>query len=138
MLEGLQDQIPGFDSLQAKLQEWIGNPEVDLESIRSAIHEHILLAMDPTAAPVGEADDQMEADAFSTAHLAVDLLFDELPVDEANRDRIVEFLNWGNESYDGYRVLLTDFRRFLTPEEATEFLSRAKRIFAPDLVDEWK
>jgi len=128
MLEELKDEIPDFDAFQSKLRGWIGNLEMDLTSIRDKIFDHIMGAMgllDEEGMDSEDADSEDFRSATVTAYCAFDLVLDELPVDRPNADRLIDFLNQGENHYDGFRVLLTNFRNILTDEEYEGWLSLA-------------
>lgn len=140
MLEELKDEIPDFDAFQSKLRGWIGNPEMDLTSIRDKIFDHIMGAMsllDEEGMDSEDADSEDFKSATATANRAFDLVLDELLVDRPNADRLIDFLNQGENHYDGFRVLLTNFRSILTDEEYEGWLSLASTTFDPELTRNW-
>jgi hypothetical protein len=119
-----REGVPGWEELEPQIRQWL-DAGLDLEAIREGIVDHLMLYLED------------EDEAMNKAFEVVTGLIENLPVTEENLERLLDYIG-GYHDLEAYERLLSDFLPLMTEEQIRDLLGKAKRIFVPEVTQEWE
>jgi len=122
------DNIPKWPEFAPKLRTALADHRRGLEEIAELISDHIREC---------QQDDCDECDdAWTTAFGAVEGIIEQLPVDDTNLKRLLDYIQ-SVDSFNAYDRLLTDFSHLMADETRSDLAKKGDQIFVPEAVSHW-